>query len=194
MNATEYKEHDPQGFEKAYWHWVEYAADYDWWDSIYDDFKERGLALGFDCGGFWFCGFYCQGSRAGGSGRIDVAPWMKLNGLDVEYPALYLACLDERVRIDIEIRERGADRVEYCETPSGYGCDGLGIFEGLGEDAWVELLGSQIEYADLEGIAHAQVLDFFHGLYKALQDEYEYLTSEEMFIEDCEANDVTFDS
>lgn len=197
MNATEYRDSDPTGFQAAYHGWLEHALDYDWWEFVYDDFKERGGALGFDFDSFEFNGFYCQGSGAGGVGRTAVAPWMKLNGLDVEYFALYLACAEADAHIEFQIHASGGrDHVDWhspIEYATDSDCTGVGIFEGLGAEEWATLVLEQEERADLPGIAHAQLADFFHDLHRALEAEYEYLTSEDAYIEYCGANDVVFE-
>ena len=40
MDAKELKERDPKRFAKEYWKWTGYATEWEWWDFIYDNFKE----------------------------------------------------------------------------------------------------------------------------------------------------------
>jgi hypothetical protein len=69
----------------------------------------------------------------------------------------------------------------------------IGVFEGLDQEAWEELVDQQISDLSIEDEVLAFCEELADKLYRALRDEYEYLTSEEMFIEHCEINEVTFE-
>ena len=68
-----------------------------------------------------------------------------------------------------------------------------GMFEGLEQEAWEELVDEQISDLNIEDGVLSFCEALARKLYTDLRDEYEHLTSEEMFIEHCEANEVTFE-
>jgi len=192
MNVIELKTSDPKRFEKEYDKWREYAADYDWWETLYEDFKADCLALGVRVDSIGFSGFYSQGDGAAFTGQMYVYEWMEGKGYHITHPAAYLACKDDGSYVRIETYHRSNNMHtslnEYADqtAPSG-------IFAGLEQEAWEELVDEQIAELDFEG----EVLTFCEGLaaqlYKDLEVEYEALTSEEAFIDACEFNEVTFE-
>jgi len=191
MNVNELRATDPKRFEKEYQAWTNYAVGYDWWEDLYADFRTDCLALGVRVDDIEFSGFHSQGDGAAFSGRIAVYEWMEGKGFNVTHPAAYIACKDDGSYVRLEIGSRNnmrANLEEYAKqtAPSG-------IFAGLEQEAWEELVDEQISDLNIED----EVLNFCEGLanklYKDLQVEYESLTSEEAFIDSCELNNVTFE-
>ena len=191
MNVTELKEHDPKRFEKEYWAWAEHTADYEWWDCIEENFTDGCAALCVQVDKITFSGFYSQGDGAAFTGQVYVHKWMKLKGLDVTHPAAYLACWDDGSYVRLETgrgNNMRANLEEYANqtAPSG-------VFTGLDQQAWEELVDEQISSLSIEGEVLSFCEDLAQELYTDLRDEYEHLTSEEMFIEHCVCNEVTFE-
>ena len=183
---------DAAQFEKEYQSWYAYALDYNWWDYTYDLFKETCETKGVDVEDITFSGFWSQGDGAAFAGRVSIPAFMQQHGLDVRYPALYIAvcndCSYVRVRFSRNNNMECADYGMY-----GNQTDPEGVFGGLDRDAWVELVDEQERDADLE----REIMDFCSGLandlYETLETEHDYLTSQEQFIESCENNDITFE-
>jgi hypothetical protein len=191
MDVTELKERDPKRFEKEYYEWQEHAFDYEWWEYVYENFKADCNAAGVVVYDITFSGFHSQSDGAAFTGRAYVHEWMKLKGHDVTHPAAYLACRDDGSYVRLETGSRNNMRANIEEwanqtAPSG-------IFAGLAQEAWEELVDAQIGALSIED----EVLSYCEGLadklYRDLRNEYEHLTSEEMFIEHCECNEVTFE-
>jgi len=78
VTAKELKELDPKRFDAEYHKWLEHAADYEWWDYIYDDFKEDMLAkVGMQVEDINFDVSYSQGDYAAFAGRMPLNMWME---------------------------------------------------------------------------------------------------------------------
>lgn len=191
MNVTELKERDPKRFEKEYYEWSANTLDYDWWEHLYADFTDGCAASCVQVNDITFSGFHSQGDGAAFTGRVYVHRWMKLKGHDVTHPAAYLACWDDGSYVRLETGSRNnmrANLEEYANqtAPSG-------MFKGLDQEAWEELVDEQISALSIEDEVLSFCEDLANKLYRDLRDEYEHLTSEEMFIEHCECNEVTFE-
>ena len=190
-NVTELREHDPKRFEKEYYKWCEHTPDYDWWDCIDENFKEDCAKLGVRVDDIVFSGFYSQGDGAAFRGRVYVYEWMEQEGHHITHPAAYLACRDDGSYVSLTTGRGNNMRasIEECAcmtTPSE-------IFVGLDQQAWEELVDAQLSDLSLEDEVLSFCNDLADKLYNDLRDEYEHLTSEEMFIEHCEANEITFE-
>ena len=188
MNAAELKIADPERFDKRYYEWCYHALDYDWWDFTVDMFKE-----GCEAKGVWVrdTTFSIPGS-AGFAGRIDVGMFMERSGLAEQYPALYLGVKDDGTMATVYLTSNDNPSVSYDSYAIQTGPSGM--FSGLDQQAWDELIESQEAEADLEAAMQEEAVDLSNKLYTMLSDESEYLTSEAAYIEYCEANDITFET
>ena len=188
MNVTELK---AKRFEKEYYEWCQQTPHYDWWDCIEADFIESCGKLGVRVDSITFSGFYSQGDGAAFTGRMYVYEWMEQKGHHITHPAAYLGCKDDGSYVRLETGRSNNMRAnieEYANqtAPSG-------VFAGLEQEAWEELVDEQISELSIEDEVLSFCNDLAQELYTDLRDEYEHLTSEEMFIEHCEANEVTFE-
>jgi hypothetical protein len=188
MNAAELKIADPKRFDKRYYEWCAHALDYEWWDCTVDLFKE-------DCAlkGVWVrdTTFSIPGSAAF-SGRIDMGMFMERSGLAEQYPVLYLGVKDDGIKATVSLTRNDNPSVSYDSFT--YRTEPSGMFSGLDQQAWDELIESQEAEADLEAAMQEEAVDLSNKLYTMLSDESEYLTSEAAYIEYCEANDITFET
>lgn len=198
LTALELSLQDPKRFQREYLDWTEYALDHDWWDWTQERLQETLAPAGVTVDKIWFRLAYGQGDYATFEGRIDVAEWMEVNKdgeqtYAEKYPALYLAVRDygDYATVSTRHRECGA-RVDFDANVAG-NTEPTGIFSGLEQEAWDELVYDQISAACVENALQEYVDGISHQLYRDLRDEYEHLTSEESFIESCECNDVTFE-
>ena len=62
--AYKFNELDDSAKEKAREWWREKGLDYEWWDSVYDDYHEKITSAGFGVGKMYFSGFWSQGDGA----------------------------------------------------------------------------------------------------------------------------------
>jgi hypothetical protein len=191
MNVTDLRERNPKRFEKEYYEWSANALPYEWWDCIEADFIESCGKLGVRVDSITFSGFYSQGDGAAFTGRMYVYEWMEQKKHHITHPAAYLGCKDDGSYVRLETGRSNNMRAnieEYANqtAPSG-------VFAGLEQEAWEELVDEQISELSIEDEVLSFCNDLAQELYTDLRDEYEHLTSEEMFIEHCEANEVTFE-
>lgn len=203
LTARELSLQDPKRFREEYLKWTEYAIDYDWWEWVEEQLKERLSSAGVTVERLEFSVSYSQGDYATFTGRIMVWEWMEATKdgpqndttqtYAEKYPALFLAAQDygDWASVNTWNRRCGA-RVTYDAHLVGNTGPG-GVFSGLDNEAWDELVEEQYSASGLEQAMQDYVDDISRQLYRDLRDEYEHLTSEESFIESCECNDVTFE-
>lgn len=190
MNVTELKELHPKRFEKEYEEWCEHEADDDWWTYIQDWFQERHAPQGVTVNSIQFS-LYGQGSGAAFNGSVDIAKFMEHAGLHEKYLPLYLACKNDgsycRVRIRRGFRmDIGFEGAPGDTAPSG-------VFADLDDTAWSVLVTQQFDESSLEDAVEEFCNDICDELHTDLEKEYDHITSEEAFIESCEANQITFE-
>ena len=188
MNAEELKIADPKRFDKRYYEWCNHALDCEWWNYTVDMFKEACAPKGVEVVD---TAFSIPGS-AGFEGWVNVAVFMEASGLAEKYPALYLGVVDDGGRAKVSVTRNSNMRVSYDSyvnqtAPSG-------MFSGLDQATWEELIESQEAEADLEAAMQEYCNDLGNELHTMLRDEEDYQTSEESYIEYCEANDITFET
>ena len=192
VTAKELKELDPKRFEKEYYKWKEYSADYDWAEWVKEDYISQMRVEGINVDNFqWDIG-YSQGDGAAFNGHVVVYEWMQANPQYAEqYPALYLACKQDGSYVTLRTGRGMFMHANLNE--SWWGTDPCGIFSGLDKDTWVELVDDQAGSLDVEAEIKSTCERFMSEMYYKLRDEYEHVTSEESFIESCECNEVTFE-
>ncbi|TQM89560.1 antitoxin of toxin-antitoxin stability system [Roseinatronobacter monicus] len=200
MTVYQFSELSDAAKEKARDWWRAGGMDYDWWDSVYDDFGRICEILGVDlktrdiklmngstrqepC--VWFRGFASQGdgacfegiaSYAKGAARAirDYAPQDKtLHSIadrlqDVQKRNFY--------QLRAAISHRGHYFHEYCmdidvsrDSPS---------YQAMTDDAEDTIMES--------------LRDLARWLYRQLQTEHDYLTSDDAVADTLDANEYTF--
>lgn len=200
VTAKELKKTDPRRFEKEYSKWTEWQWEDDWYiENTLERMKDKYRPKGFEIEQLHYRVSYSQGDFGSFSGRVFLAEWMEATYTRKDgptyaerYPALYLACSEDGSYMTI----RGEDgrrgwRMEYQE--SWYSTAPSGIFANLDEEAWDGLVVDQCYEADLEAEMIAYCQRVGREIYDELRDAYDHATSEESFIESCEANDVRFE-
>jgi len=158
MNVTELREHDPKRFEKEYYKWQEYTPDYDWWQHIETEFKANSGNSGVYVEDIVFSGFYSQGDGAAFRGRVYVYEWMEQKGHHITHPAAYLACRDDGSYVSLETGRGNNMRSSIEEWANQTAPSGM--FEGLEQEAWEELVDAQISDLNIED----EVLSFCNDL------------------------------
>ena len=188
-----YDELDEAAKARAREWYLEGGLDYDWWDFVYDDFASIAKLLGLDLdrkGGsrtpaIWFSGFSSQGDGACFEGVWTYAPGMvraatnyapqdqALHGI-----AARLARLQRRHFY--QLRAQIAHRGRYYHEHS------------MSIDVTDNRTGS-CPAADVEKAVSEEMRNLARWLYSKLEDEYEYLTSDEAVAEAIRANEYTFE-
>ena len=192
VTAKELKELDPKRFEKEYYKWQEYAADYDWAEWVKEDYESQMKCEGIKVDNFEWDVSYSQGDGAAFNGHVVVHEWMQANPQYAEqYPALYLACKQDGSYVTLRAGRGMFMHANLNE--SWWATDPCGIFHMLDKDTWVELVDNQAGSLDVEAEIKSTCERFMSEMYYKLRDEYEHVTSEDAFIESCECNEVTFE-
>jgi hypothetical protein len=183
---------DVSRFNDEYYKWRQYRMDDDDMDYIKETFKEKCEPMGLRVDNIGYCISYSQGDGAHFEGRIDLAAYMEHTKLNEQYLALYLAVKDDGSYVNVSTTHRGNMQLNDWNlwanqtSPSG-------VFKDLPQEDWETLIDAQTDEADLEGTVLKWCRGLAHDLFNDLRDEYEYLTSEESFIESCECNEITFE-
>ena len=197
ISAGELLKQDPKRFQKEYWDWVS-NFDHEWWECVEADLIAQLKPNGVTVRAIEFSLSYSQGDYATFTGTIDVAMWMATakdgdQTYAQKYPALAIAFEKYGERADVLTYWRSCDAsVNLDGAVVGNTLPG-GVFKLLDNEAWDELIEQQYADAGIEAALQAYVDDVSSTLYDDLQTEYEYLTSEDSFIESCECNEILFD-
>lgn len=195
----------PRQFQRAYEKWVQDEPFHDWWDGVYSQKKEEGKVQGFDIDKIYFSGFCSQGDGASWNGGVDAMERMELTP-DVfdlhEHNVMRQATLSDMFAYKapcFNITTRGnyshSGTMQQGEIElTGYISEAEiedGMFAGMRYEDFYELLYPVIDSVAATCFKQAQA--FADGIYRALEKEYEYLTSQEQFKEQAEGNDWEFD-
>lgn len=198
LTAQELKELDPRRFKKEYEDWSVHAADWDWTDSTQDNLKKDMELEGIHVKSLYWQVSFCQGDGASFDGSVSIYDWMNAVMADEEftyaekYPALYIAAKQDGSFMRIRTANRGMYlHIELRENWQGTRAEG--IFTGLDDASWEELVEDQASDACIDEDIRLHCERHMKDFYRTLADEYLYLTSEEAFIESCDCNGVTFE-
>lgn len=201
----------PKQFEKAHNEWVQQEMMFDWYEPEIDTLKEKygAITIGenaygepdivsFDIQEIYFRGFWSQGDGAAVEGSMRLWEFMCLQGWHTAHPLLYEAVKAARVyahtkQYNYNLCQSSSLEDSFYELPNTTAP--AGMFEGMDVDEWSALLDEEIDThgGGLETLWQEFCTDTAAECYRALESEYEYVTSEAAFIEYCEANEETFD-
>lgn len=179
---------------------------FDWWDSTYDLFKEDMEAIGITVDKMHFSGFWSQGDGACFEG--GVTDW-GLFLTELGYPEDEHIALHHLARNNwsFGVTHRGHHYHENCtafeyEIPNPddwynkedfilHYCPHADEFK---QQAWYAALGNYTyNYESLVEYAEAEFKYRMRELYRRLQDDYEYLVSDEAVWDTIEANELDTD-
>lgn len=159
-------------------------VDYEWWDFTYDGFKEDAKEAGFDVDKIYFSGFASQGDGAMFEGEVnDITNFISnLN------PHVQRVIKAGRMNISWSVVHRGHYYHSHCTEISFDAGDYPGYF--------VSGKGWQGNFQDnmdkLEETISDAYHDLCHKLYRTLEKEYDYLTSNEAIKDTIIANEYEF--
>jgi hypothetical protein len=183
----------------------DFNVNHDWWDSIYDDFARICEILGIelDKGEPSFSGFCSQGDGASWTGRYrpqvlgyaglaplyiyDRAP-AKIREHAPEDKELHRIadelCLLARIYGPVyAIVSRSSSYYSHSHTMQ------IGSWEYCDEEIDMDDVASEIQ-DHIETTLIDLFRDLADWLYKVLENEHDYLTSDEAVIESLEANEI----
>ena len=166
----------------------------DWWDSTRDMFKEDMKEQGIYVIQMYFSGFWSQGDGACFDGQLDDVPlFIEKNFKPDDYPMIR-KLLGSGGTVTFNVSHNGhyyhenstsfsidADRLEHCiKIPTDF-------HEQIVEQWDMEL---DTEIVDFEKQSVEIFKNHMRTLYRTLQKEYDYLTSDEAVKETIIANDL----
>lgn len=193
--------------------WHSQGLDYEWYDGVYDQYRERLAVEGFMNPKFQFTGFWSQGDGASFSCDfhftgdqckqwVSDALWESYTKLQTafrlmghEAPVLWMSgCVETHGRYCHEMSMSMAGERVSLDLPLTSRASDLEEGSVLGDlwDETTDRIDQGYDDADFTGILE-HCRDIARDLYKDLQKEYEWLTSDEQVIETCAANNYLFD-
>jgi hypothetical protein len=193
----------PKEFERAYWEWAEAELNYDWWDCVVDgfieDMKAKGVRIAYSSGkpptpNVYFSLSYSQGDYASFEGTVTLHEWFAAVGMAETYPMLAASLKEYGAWARISSHNRGGayvSDIDYAPDDTAPPKDSM--FSDTDPEIWEEVVLAQYEAAGIEKALDDWVQEQCQDLYIALRDEYEYLSSEEQFIERCVDEGTLFD-
>jgi hypothetical protein len=206
LTVLELKDKYPSEFKRKYEKWREHAACHNWWDGaygVYETAKEEAKPLGFRIDAIWFSGFWSQGDGACWEGSVDLPKFLAAKNSDdprwhviielIRNDWLASRCViahsgryyhENTMSVSYENDFDPHDETAAVQSGPYVGASVLELYDAAGGDSTINELADWVE---------EEARDYARGIYKDLEEEYEYLTSEEQFIEHCECNDVKFD-
>lgn len=185
--VTVYKlsELDGQAKERVLQKLAEWATNDDFWhESVTDDAKTVGKLMGIEIKDIFFSGFSSQGDGACFTGTYS---YVKDS---VKAVTDYAPQDDELARIAkalYQIERRNLYRLTASITHTGRYSHEQSVTIDT-DDALVS--GDEGN----SGALADTLRDYMHWIYRSLEKEYEYRTSEAVLLEDAEANEWEFDS
>ncbi len=173
--------------EKAIERCSDFNIDYDWYQSIYDDFTEIAKNAGFDITNIYFSGFYSQGDGAmfeynfeGNKLVFDFIDSLKLSPLREKW-------LKNWVDYSGSGKHSGHYYHEFCCSHSIDFCAGFNYSIAINVNNWIDSF-----YEEFENFVIELYRSLCKELYSSLKEEYDYQTSREAIIETIQANDYEF--
>lgn len=177
--------------------WYAETLDYDWWELVYDQFIEEMAEYGIDIAtkDIHFSGFWSQGDGAAFStqmGSSDIVKYLKAHKLTKKYWALYCNLVKENIDLGLAIKEsprgyymflsyQGFENYHDLNAYSDYLQENYKAYDKINQQA-SDLADDILEYCQ----------DRATDLYKRLEEEYDYLVSDESIKDSCKANGWRF--
>lgn len=201
--------------------WYIAGMDYEWWEGVYEMAKEDGYELGFCIDTINFSGFYSQGDGASWIGQVDVGAWLKAHAPDCIGVSALIALFNEgwiekHVRVsrygmlychentmdvsEVEYDNRLYDTDELDEMElMTETIEGQGIFDGMSLANVRDIINTDeanpyrlSNLSALDEAIETSAKEYATKIYKQLEEEYDYLCSDEMMLDHFNCNDYHF--
>ena len=172
--------------------WFAEGFDYDWYDCEFENFIEdmAGFGVGVSYKSIEFSGFYSQGDGLCFSTDLwssDIVKYLKATKQTKKYWVLYLNLLRENITLRYGIK--GNSRWGYGLALEDNDLDIYSDRISDNDDACSKI------YLMVDKLGE-DIIDFCRDkasdLYRSLENEYEYMLSDEAISESCEANEYYF--
>jgi hypothetical protein len=154
------------------------VESFDWWDSVYSDFKETAKDHGFKVGEIYFSGFGSQGDGAMFEGEIYLLDHLKITNSHLRLQKICSQFYNDRLKF----KHSGH---YYHENSYSVECDLEASVYG--------------EYSNIDGLLRVLQIEIESNyktlcklLYSNLETEFNYLTSDECIKEGLIINNYLF--
>ena len=181
VDVFKFTELDGKAKDRAQQWLSEVATDHDWWEFVYDAWKEKLEEQGYDDPNIQFSGFWSQGDGASFSATVDVAKWIWFNKASEQYPNVLRVANEVGIGVDIRTDSRAVH--EYSMT--------------ISSDLWSvddEAASAEWEKFDLDKVILEDARQLARQIYKDLKKEYYSITSDEALADLAEGNNWFFTS
>ena len=185
VEKTLYQFHELPEDAKQYAISTYFGDDWDY-ECVFEDAKEIGKLMGIDIDNIYFRGFWYQGAGASFTGGYGYAK----GGVKA---VMEYAPQDEELHFIANLLQE-VQRKYFYKLYATITQSGMYRHEmTMGIDVREAGTGNWINDDDEEVLSSA-LRDFARWIYKQLRGMYEYETSEEAVMENCEANGYEFDN
>ncbi len=188
VNVYKFSELSDTAKEKAREWFREGNLDYNWWEFNYENFKEVALEAGFNVTKIYFSGFWSQGDGAMFEyDCIEDKLFTKFVG-NLNLSPMRRSWLTTQAIVSSSGKHRGHYYHSKC-------CEHSTYIESNVSWAAIPYLSEWIEsfQGQWENFIQEEYEDLCSILYKGLEEEYDYLNSDEVVDESIEANEYDFD-
>ena len=183
----EFSELSDSAKEKARDWYRQGAFDYEWWDSIYELAKTAGGMLGIDIDRIYFSGFWSQGDGACFEGSYSYRKgWRK--ALASEFGGDLLA---ELTKLGEQL-QKAQSRVFYTGSASTRQSGHYQHSGCMSVSVDCDEKYGQVTFSELEDELTDVLRWFADWIYGQLENEYEWLNSDEQVDESVIANGYEF--
>lgn len=196
-NVYKFDELTNEQKEKAIENLRHINVDYDWSQWTIEDETETLEKYGFDNVTIFFSGFWSQGDGACFVGSLDndgLLSFLTVTKQLAKYPTLVRAIKNGTIYVNIKITHTGHYYHENSTTIDDYTemQDNSELPPKLEKEhrAWFDTFDARGPHNESIGWYH----DTCRAIYRRLETEYDYLTSDEAIIETIRANDYDFTS
>jgi hypothetical protein len=172
-----FDELDEEAKQKVIEKFSDINVDYEWHDWILEEETARLATLGYEGAEIAYSGFYSQGDGASFTAQIDLDKWLRGRKIRTKYKKI----AENNEEIDANVFRNSSHYVhEYT------------VDVELSPNYYSEIEFDQNKLNELTELIREDVRDNCNQIYRRLQKEYEYQTSEDAIVETIRANDYEF--
>ena len=186
INVYSFEELSESAKEKAREWYRNGNLDYEWWDFVYEDAKTIGALMGIDIDKIYFSGFWSQGDGACFEGyyqykKGSVKAVKEYAPQDKELHQIAQGLVDLQRCYLYSLTASVSHRGHYYHE----NCTSFDVYDKRRDDG---IVGEVPEESLKEFLR-----DFMRWIYKRLENEWEWLNSDEAVDENIIANEYEFD-
>lgn len=190
ITVYKFSELDDRAKERAMDNWRDGHLDYDWWEHVYEDADRVADILGISLAhkrlshpAIWFNGFYHQGSGSSFEGSYAYAKGA-------------VKAIKEYAPKDETLHQIARD-LQEAQRKNFYGLRASITTANRETSIRVNVENVHHIYGDASEAAEEAITeamnDFNHWVFRRLEEEYEWLMSDEAIAESIEANEARFE-